>query len=194
MILDTLIKVKRQSIIIAILLMGAGIVMLLCPEKYIPSLIMVSGYIMIIYAMEQTLEFLGGENTLMQCISFVLAIIVGLVGLGVLVFHEDVLSVLSWIFGLVLVLEGKSNLHYAFRFAKPSGRQGWSILVIFGLLLLAAGVMLIVGEMVFTFAAFEKTKHMMRMIGIALLVTSLISVLKILWINPKNGGGESDAE
>ena len=54
MLLDALSKIKRQSILTAILLMCLGIMLLLCPEEYITTLIILSGYIMIVYALEQT--------------------------------------------------------------------------------------------------------------------------------------------
>ena len=51
MILDAITKLKRQSALTAMLLMCLGVVLLLCPEQYVSALIMVSGYIMIVYAM-----------------------------------------------------------------------------------------------------------------------------------------------
>ena len=124
MLLDALSKIKRQSILTAILLMCLGIMLLLCPEEYITTLIILSGYIMIVYALEQTLEFLVNSTTTMSSILFIIAVVVGLVGLAVLVFHEDVLTVLSWIFGLLLMVDGIHSIYYAFTFAKRSGRKG----------------------------------------------------------------------
>ena len=107
MILDTITKLKRQSALTAMLLMCLGVMLLLCPEQYVSSLIMVAGYIMIVYALEQSLEFIVNNTSIMSYIWFITAIIVGLVGLAVLVFHEDVLNVLCWIFGVLLIVEGR---------------------------------------------------------------------------------------
>ena len=194
MILDALIKIKRQSIIISILLMCLGIVMIGCPEKFVSSLIMISGYVMVIYAMEKTLEFLGGSGSIMQSISFVIAIIVGMVGLAVLVFNDNILSVLSWIFGAILILEGGNDFYYAFTFARRSGRSGWSILVIFALILIAAGAGLIIGQIYTSFAAFKTAPSLMKTIGVALIIASVISALKLVWISPAKNGGDENGE
>ena len=192
MLFDAIAKIKRQSIIMSILLMGLGIVLLVCPEEYVSALIMLSGYIMIIYAMEQTLEYIGGNGSLMQSISFIIAVLIGLIGLAVLVFHENILNVLSWIFGVLLLLEGGNDLHYAFTFARRSGREGWSILVIFAWILIAAGVGLVAGEMYVSHAAFQTPVYLMRLIGVALLAAALIGAFKILWIKPSKDGGDKD--
>ena len=195
MLLDALSKLKRQSILIAILLMCLGIVLLVCPEEYVSSLIMIAGYIMIIYSLEQTLEFLSRSNSLMNCITFVIAIFVGLVGLAVLVFHENILNVHSWIFGLVLILEGGHGIFYSYTFARRSGRSGWSILAILNTVLVVAGILLIVGEILFNHVdAFGNPVFLMKLIGCAVLFSALVSALKIVWISPAKNGGDTDEE
>ena len=193
MILDALTKLKRQSALTAMLLMGLGVVLLLCPEQYISALIMIAGYIMIIYAMEQALEFLVNNTTVMSYITFILAVVVGLVGLAVLVFHEDVLTVLCWIFGLLLILEGLHSFYYGFTFAKRSGRKGWSILVILAAVLLLFGIFLIAGVIFFSFVDFATPGFLMKAIGFAVLFSALVSLLRLIWIKPvdKNGGEEN---
>lgn len=192
MLFDAMTKIKRQSIIISILLMCLGMVLIVCPEEYVSALIMLAGYIMIIYAMEQSLEYIGGRGSLIQSISFIIAVFIGLIGLAVLVFHENILNVLSWIFGVILLLEGGNDLHYSFTFARRSGRSGWSILVIFALVLIASGVGLVTGGMYVSHAAFQSPVYLMRLIGVALLAAALIGALKILWIKPAKDGGNKD--
>jgi uncharacterized membrane protein HdeD (DUF308 family) len=191
MLLDALSKIKRQSILTAILLMCLGIMLLLCPEEYITTLIILSGYIMIVYALEQTLEFLVNSTTTMSSILFIIAVVVGLVGLAVLVFHEDVLTVLSWIFGLLLMVDGIHSIYYAFTFAKRSGRKGWSILVILSSVLVVCGVALLTGSLVFTIYHFTKIVFLLRIIGFAILFSALVSGLRVIWLWPaKNGEGD----
>ncbi len=194
MIVDALVKLKRQSIIISILFLCLGITMLVCPENCVSALIMVAGYIMIIYSLEKVLEFLGSSGTLMQSISFIVAILVGMIGLAVLVFHENVLNVLSWIFGLLLILEGGNGIYYGFTFAKRSGRRGWSVIVIFASILVIAGIVLILGEIYFSFKAFKTTMYLMKMIGVALMIASAVSALRIIWTKPSKDGGEEDEQ
>ncbi len=193
MLLDAVSKIKRHSILTSILLMCLGVVMLLCPEKYVSTLIMVAGYGMIVYAMEQALEFIGKKGSLMSSITFVISIVVGLVGVAVLVYQEDVLKVLSWIFGLLLIVEGGNSIYYAFTFARRSGRKGWSILVIVASVLIIAGILLILGVIFFSFAAFRTPVFLMKLIGVAVMFSAIFSVLRLLWIWPVKKGGEENA-
>ena len=197
MILDAIAKLKRASALTATLLLCLGVVLLLCPEEYISTLIMVSGYIMIVYAMEQTLEFIVNRTSVMSYIWFILAIIIGLVGLAVLVFHEDILNVLCWIFGILLLVEGIHEIYYAFTFAKRSGRKGWSVLVIMALVLVIFGLILLAGVIVFSIIKLESPLFLLRIIGLATLFSALVSLLRIIWIRPiadNKKGGENDGE
>jgi uncharacterized membrane protein HdeD (DUF308 family) len=193
MILDAITKLKRQSIMTAILLLCLGVVLLLCPEEYVSTLIIVSGYIMIVYCLEQVLEFLVARNTLMSYITFCIAILVGLVGLAVLVFHEDILSVLSWIFGLVLILDGGHSIYYGCTFARRSGRNGWSVFVIVSSVLVLAGILLIAGEIYFSHAVFKTPVFLMKLIGVAVIFSALVNFMKIIWVWPVKNGGDEDA-
>ena len=190
MIFDAIEKLKRQSALTSILLMCLGIVLLLCPEQYVSALIMISGYIMIVYALEQGLEFLVNNTTLMSYITLILAVLVGLVGLAVLVFHEDVLNVLCWIFGVLLLVEGIHSIYYGFTFAKRSGRKGWSILVILACVLILFGLFLLAGVIIFAIIGLTSPVFLLRAIGIAILFCALVSLLRLIWIKPiaKDGG------
>lgn len=190
MIFDTIEKLKRQSALTSILLMCLGVVLLLCPEQYVSALIMISGYIMIVYALEQGLEFLVNNTTLMSYITLILAVLVGLVGLAVLVFHEDVLNVLCWIFGVLLLVEGIHSIYYGFTFAKRSGRKGWSILVILACVLILFGLFLLAGVIIFAIIGLTSPVFLLRAIGIAILFCALVSLLRLIWIKPiaKDGG------
>ena len=190
MIFDAIEKLKRQSALTSILLMCLGVVLLLCPEQYVSALIMISGYIMIVYALEQGLEFLVNNTTLMSYITLILAVLVGLVGLAVLVFHEDVLNVLCWIFGVLLLVEGIHSIYYGFTFAKRSGRKGWSILVILASVLILFGLFLLAGVIIFAIIGLTSPVFLLRAIGIAILFCALVSLLRLIWIKPiaKDGG------
>lgn len=51
MLFDSLDKLKRNSILSAILLMALGAIMLICPPNYVDLLAQVAGYILIVIAM-----------------------------------------------------------------------------------------------------------------------------------------------
>ena len=192
MLLDALSRIKRHSILIAVLMVALGTIMLICPEEYITTMVVLFGYIMIIYAIEQTLEFISSNNTVRDIISFIIALIVGMVGLSVLLFHEDVLSTLSWIFGLLLILDGLSSVYYGFTFARRSRRKGWLMFVILAFMLVAFGALLIVGEINFREGVFNTPMYLMKMIGSAVLFSAIVNALRLIWIWPVNDGGAED--
>ena len=80
MLFQTLDKLKRQSILAAILLMALGIVILICPESYINALIVASGYLMIIFAIVRILDFIAGKKALIHYVLFTGALIVAILG------------------------------------------------------------------------------------------------------------------
>lgn len=55
MLFDSLDKIKRNSIMSAIILAAIGIVILICPSSYVNSLILVSGYTLIIISIAKML-------------------------------------------------------------------------------------------------------------------------------------------
>ena len=194
MLLDAVIKIRRQSILTAILLMCLGVVLLLCPERHIETLVMFSGYAMIVYTLEQTLEFLTGSRSVMSYITFILALIVGLVGLAVLVFNEDVLYTLCWAFGLLLLVDGGNTFYYALTFAKRAQRPGWSILVILSAILIIFGVALIVGIIYFNHSSLASPLFLMKIIGSAGFFCAIVSAVRLLWIMPAKKGDDVNEE
>ena len=44
MLFQSLDKLKRQSILAAILMMALGVIMLICPESYVNTLVVTAGY------------------------------------------------------------------------------------------------------------------------------------------------------
>ena len=64
MLFQTLDKLKRQSILAAILMMAFGIVMLICPESYVNTLVVTVGYGMIVFAIVEMLEFLASKKAM----------------------------------------------------------------------------------------------------------------------------------
>ena len=95
MLFDSLDKIKRNSIFSAILLMALGAVMLLCPEAYISSFTLGAGYVLVIIAMVMMLDFFTSKKSLMDYILFVVALLILILGGCVLVFSEDIMSVLA---------------------------------------------------------------------------------------------------
>ena len=190
MLFDAINTIKRQSILTAILLMVLGLIMILCPKEYVSTLITIAGYVMIIVGIEQTLEFLTSKNSLMNYISFVLAVIIGIVGLAVLVFNEDILQVLSWACSLLLLIDGGHSLYYAFTFARRSDRKGWQLLVVLSLLLMLMGLFLFFGILFYANSITISTMFLMKILGIVMLFAAICSAIRLIWIWPvKNDDG-----
>ena len=70
MLFQTLDKLKRQSILAAVLMMSLGVVMLICPENYVNTLVVTVGYGMIVFAIVEMLEFISSKKALIHYIIF----------------------------------------------------------------------------------------------------------------------------
>ena len=78
----------------AILLMALGAVIIICPLKYMGELTLVGGYTLLLVALVMILNFFSSNKSLMEYIKFCGALILGLVGLCVVVFRDDIMQVL----------------------------------------------------------------------------------------------------
>ena len=142
MLFQTLDKLKRQSILAAILMMALGVVMLICPESYVNTLVVTVGYGMIVFALVEMLEFVASRKALIHYILFTGALIIAILGVFILIYNQDLLKALGWLFGFVLVQDGLFTLLNALLFARRSNRKGWWMLVILAVVLLVLGVLI----------------------------------------------------
>ena len=123
MLFQTLDKLKRQSILAAILMMALGVVMLICPESYVNTLVVTVGYGMIVFALVEMLEFVASRKALVHYILFTGALIIAILGVFILIYNQDLLKALGWLFGFVLVQDGLFTLLNALLFARRSNRN-----------------------------------------------------------------------
>ena len=190
MLFDSLDKIKRNSILSAILLTTLGAVILICPEGHIPLLTLALGYTLLVVALVMMLNFFSSKKSLMDYIKFTgsLAILIG--GICVLVFRDDILRVLAWLFGLLLVLDGGRTLFHSFMYAHRSKRRGWWILAILSVLLIAAGVILLVNPW------WDTPSMLMKVIGCAVLFAAVVSSIRLYWTWPLRNakGGDEDGK
>ena len=70
MLFESLDKLRRNSIMSAILLIFLGTVIIMCPDDLIPSLTMVFGYTLIVIAIVLGLDFSSGKKSLMDYLKF----------------------------------------------------------------------------------------------------------------------------
>ena len=178
MLFQTLDRFKRQSVLAAIITMSLGVVMLICPENYVNALVVTAGYIMIIFALVKILEFIAGKKALIHYIIFTGALVIEIFGIFILIYNEDVLRVLGWLFGFVLVQDGIFSLLNALIFARRSNRRAWWILIILACMLTAIGVIISLNPW------WDSPRRLMKVIGGALLFSSFVSILRLIWVWP----------
>ena len=178
MLFESLDKIRRNSIMSAILLIALGSVILMCPETYADLLTHVFGYALIVIAIVMILNFFSGNKSIMEYLKFVGALIIGLVGISVLVFNDDIMRVLAWLFGFLLILDGARTLLHSFIYARRSERKGWWILTVLSILLIVAGIVL------FNNPWCNTPNQLMKVIGGTILFSSLVSAIRLIWTWP----------
>lgn len=190
MLFESLDKLKRNSIMSAILLITLGAVIIICPKDWIPSLTLVFGYALVVIAIVLMLNFFSGKKSLMEYLKFTGALILGIVGICVLVFRADITRVLAWLFGFLLVLDGGRTMIHSFTYARRSKRKGWWVLTILSVLLIATGVVL------FANPWWNTSDMLMKAIGCAVLFSAIVSGIRLIWTWPLRNakGGNEDGE
>ena len=184
MLFQSLDKLKRQSILAAILMMALGVVMLICPESYLNTLIVTAGYGMIIFAIVEMLEFLSSKKAPIHYILFTFALIVAILGIFVLIYNQDLIKTLGLLFGFVLVQDGLFTLLNALLFARRSNRKGWWMLIVLALVLVALGVL------IFLDPWWDSPDLFMKVIGGTLLFSAFVSAIRLIWVWPFKNGKE----
>ncbi len=179
-------KLKRSSIMSSIVAIALGCVMILCPEEYIPSLVSLLGYSMMIFAIVRILFFISEKKVLINYIIFTVSLILGILGIAVLVFQDNMVQVIGLTFGLIQVLYGLLSLLYALTFIRRSGRRGWWIMVLLSVLSIIFGLAVLVNPW------WNTTAALFDAIGIMILFSSMVDIVQLILIwpiaNMKEGG------
>ena len=105
-------------------------------------------------------------------------------------FRDDILQVLAWLFGFLLVVDGARTAVHSFTYARRSQRKGWQLLTLLSLLLITAGVILFVNPW------WNSTDSLAKVIGCAVLFSSVVSAMRLIWTWPLRNteGGNENAE
>ena len=152
--------------------------MMICPEEYMTTLTAMLGYAMVITALVWVLEFLTSNKILIRYIYLTIALILGVVGLCVLFFKDDVLFVSTWLFGVFLVLDGAYGVFNAMTYARRSEKKGWGILVALCLILVIFGILLMINPW------WNEPRVLFMVIGFMLLFSAAVGGLRLIWIWP----------
>lgn len=178
MIFDGLNSLRRNAIMTAIVLMAFGIVLLMLPEDYLPSLILSAGAVVIIIAIGMVFDFLSSKKSLINYIYFTGALALGIIGIAVLIFQSDVLFVLGFFFGLFLVLESLHGIIYSWVYARRSERQGWWVLIPLYVLQIACGLLIMINPW------WGDPGDFKQVIGLVIVFASIVSTLRLIWVWP----------
>ena len=171
-------KIKQTTIMIAIVLIAVGVVMLLCPASYVGALVAMIGYVMLVLAAVMIFDFLSSAKQTSDYISFAVALVFVIAGIAVLVFNDDMLGVLSIVFGALLILDGVHSLLYSVTFARRAGSKGWPILLALAIAQIVIGLLIIINPWWTTESA------LLRVIGCAILWSALVAVCRVILIWP----------
>ena len=174
MLFQELGKMKRSWIMTSIIMIAIGVVMIMCPVRYMGMLVSALGYVLLVAATVIILNFLSSKKVLINYIALTGALFVGLLGLFVLVHRRDILQILSLVFGLVLVIEGLSDLYNAFMYARRAGRTAWWVLAVLSGLTVIFGLTLLINPWWDTPAALK------QVIGGMMLFSSVVSIIRVV--------------
>ena len=190
MLFESLDKLKRNSILSSILLIALGAIIMICPKEYVGLLTLVLGYSLVVLAIVTMLNFFSSQKSLMEYLKFSGALVLGIVGVCVLTFRGDIMRVLAWLFGFLLIVDGGRTMFHSFTYARRSQRKGWWVLTILSVLLMIAGIILFVNPW------WNTTDSLMKVIGCTIFFSSIVSAIRLIWTWPlrKEKGGNEDGE
>ncbi len=178
MLFEGLSKLKRQSIMTAVILLAIGVVLIICPDRYISTLIDVLGVLMLLGASIMVLDFISSEKSLMDFVRMTCALALGIAGGVVLILDTNTVYVIAWLFGIALIIYGIYSLFHALIFARRSGRKGWWVMVLLSALLIFLGVIIIIHPY------WNTPGELLRIIGCVVVFSAIVSALRLIWIWP----------
>ena len=171
-------KLKRGMIMTSVIMMAVGILMLICPERYVGMLVAALGYGLLILAAVIGLEFFSSKRVLINYIYLTVGMLIGILGVSVLFYRSDVLRVLGLVFGIFLVVEGLNELLNTWKYARRARHQGWGFMILLSLLLILAGAAVLANPW------WNTPSSLMKVIGGMLLFSSAVGIVHVILIWP----------
>ena len=178
MIIEALEKIKNQTIITSLLLMIVGLLMLIIPVKHDAILVEILGYVILLVGGVMIWNFIEGEKRLKDCILFMAALLLIVLGLFVLISGDDILTVLSVLFGLLLIVDGLHSTVHAWMYARPSGKKWWWVLLILSISLMMAGIAILNNPW------WHAEHSFVKVIGGVLLYAAAVGIVRLILVWP----------
>ena len=184
MLFQELNKMKRQSIMTSIALLAFGLAMIICPASYTTSMIDMLGYVLVVVALVLVFNYISGKKVLINYVWLTCALAIALLGLAILVYNDgdnQILHILGWTFAVVLIADGLYSMIHAFVYARRAQRDSWWVLVLLALVLIACGAVILLN---FHFDWWVQARDLLMIIGIMLVFTSLVGIIRMLMTWP----------
>ena len=154
-----------------------GILMIICPAPYIPTMVGTLGAVLLIFALLGIFDFIASNRTAIHYVYLTGWLILGVAGTAVLIFEVNSLYSISWLFGAYMIITGISNIISAITYVKRSGRKDWWLLVLLAVLVIACGVIILINP-------WWDTVRLFRIVGVMMLFSSFVSILRVIWLWP----------
>ncbi len=178
MIFEGLNSLRRNAIMTSIVLMSFGIVLLMLPQGYLTPLIEGAGSVMIIISIGMVFDFLNSNKSLINFIFLTCALALGIAGIAVLLFHDDVIFIMGALFGVILILEGLNGIFHSWVYARRSQREGWWVLIPLYVLMIASGLVIFLNPW------WDEPDSFKQVIGVVVVLSSILSALRLIWVWP----------
>ena len=178
MLFKKLDKLKRDAIMMAIILMLAGVFLIIIPESYINYTGGFIGFFLLVISAAAVFDFIGSKKALIHYIELAAGLFIGLFGAALFIFESLFIDMLSFFSGIIPTALGVAGIAQALILARRSKRRGWWILIILSSLLLIFGILVFINPLLVT------PKAIMEIIGATLIYSAAISLLRLIWIWP----------
>lgn len=159
-------------------MMILGLLMLMIPEKYDGTLVNILGYAILLIGSILVWDFVGDEKTLKSWILFTAALLLILLGIFVLLSGDDILKVLSVIFGILLIVDSLHSAVHAWMYARRFGRKWWWVLLILSILLMLMGIIILNNPW------WDAVHSFVKVIGGTVLFASAVGLIRLILVWP----------
>ena len=178
MLFEVLDKLKQQTVISTVLLMVLGLLMLIIPEQYDGTLVNVLAYVVILIGSVMVWDFVAKEKKLVDCILFIAALLLILLGIYILVSGDKILKVLSVLFGILLMIDGLHSALHAWMYARKAGKKWWGLLLFLSILLFLAGILILNNPW------WHTTHSFVKVIGGVILFAAATGIIRLILVWP----------
>ena len=178
MLFDVLDKLRQQTVITSVLMMVLGLFMLVIPVEYDATLVEILGYVIILVGAVLILDFIAGQKKMVSYIIFIAAQLLILLGIYILVSGDDILKVLSILFGVLLMVDGLHSAMHAWMYARRSGKKWWGLLLAISILIFVSGIVILNNPW------WHTTHSFVKVIGGVILFAAAAGFVRLILVWP----------